>query len=385
MRRFIYWHTYLVVHSEAIMKAMARSGTETVWVADQAMIGDRKGYWDKPPDLPGIEVVVAPDKAKIAELMDKMPEDTVHLFQGFRGHKLVETALPMAKARGLHVGVFSENRPQQGQWSRSRLSKLPISTAFLRKVHYKLEARRSKKGVKFVLVAGYSGPFGGRQFFRSAGFDDEVLYPFGYWMDAPERCLYKSSERPEFHLVFAGQCIPRKAGDVMIDALGRLKDLPWRLTLVGEGPQKANWETQSTSLGIRDRIDFRGALPLEQTHAEMESADAFVLSSHFDGWGMVTAEALTRGVPVICTNRCGSSDLVQQSWRGSILPASDPAAMAEAIAERIKMGRNNYADAERIWNWSKTIDGEHQAEYLKKVAVHAISGGPRPEAHWLNS
>jgi glycosyltransferase involved in cell wall biosynthesis len=88
---------------------------------------------------------------------------------------------------------------------------------------------------------------------------------------------------------------------------------------------------------------------------------------------------------VICTNRCGSSDLVQQSWRGSIVPASDPAAMAEAIAERIKMGRNNYADAERIWNWSKTIDGEHQAEYLKKVAVHAISGGPRPEAHWLNS
>ncbi|HSI71769.1 MAG TPA: glycosyltransferase family 4 protein [Fimbriimonas sp.] len=378
MKRFVWWHTYVNLHSRPLMDAMVRRGMEVVWMASQATISDRKGVWDT-PDLPGIKLVVSPSESQIEEELARLPSETIHLFQGFRGHRLSDEILPRAISRDLITGVFAENRPSQGQWSRSWKSKIPF-LAQLRKAKYRQESAKFNEGLKFVLSAGYTGPVGGRAYYTSSGIKEELLYPALYPLDPPTNLPPPDKSGP-FQMVYVGQCIPRKAGDVMLQALARVSNVEWRLKLIGEGEERANWTALASSLDIGDRVDFMGAVPLAQTHDEIARSDLLLLPSHFDAWGQVTVEALTRGVPTICTDTCGSRDLVQVDWRGCSVPAADPGAMALAIDRQMAKGKNS--EAERIWRWSECIGSDAFSDYVLHVVASAVKGTPRPEPVWL--
>lgn len=133
-------------------------------------------------------------------------------------------------------------------------------------------------------------------------------------------------------LLTVASLTPRKAHDVLIDALATIRHLDWQARFVGGDhfdPQwVANLRLQVNRLDLQERIQFTGSV--DNLHAEYQSADVFVLPSRFEGYGMVFAEALAAGLPIIAANAGAVPDVVP-SQAGLLVPADDVPALSAAL------------------------------------------------------
>jgi teichuronic acid biosynthesis glycosyltransferase TuaC len=105
-----------------------------------------------------------------------------------------------------------------------------------------------------------------------------------------------------------------------------------RLRLVGDGPSLSDLKQLSCSLGVTAQVDFVGALCSDRVRAEMQAADALVLASRFETFGVVVIEALACGLPVVCTASGGPDHLVEPS-NGLLVRREDAAALREALLQ----------------------------------------------------
>ncbi len=132
-------------------------------------------------------------------------------------------------------------------------------------------------------------------------------------------------------LLTLGSLIERKGHDVLIDALKRLTDLPWRARFVGEASDPkwvAMLRERAASLG--ERVTFAGAT--SNAHQELLGADIFVLPSRYEGYGMAFTEALACGLPVIgCP--VGVLPDVLRDGSGTMVPVGDVDALERALRE----------------------------------------------------
>ena len=116
------------------------------------------------------------------------------------------------------------------------------------------------------------------------------------------------------HLLTVGTLIPRKGHDVLLRALARLFDLDWRLTIAGspaaDPVHASGLAALAEELKITQRVTFAGETTGPELQALWHSADVFALATHYEGYGMVVAEALKRGLPVAVTAGGAASALV---------------------------------------------------------------------------
>lgn len=110
-----------------------------------------------------------------------------------------------------------------------------------------------------------------------------------------------------------------------------------RLIILGETRQSAKkqrrkyeMDTLLKELNIAEHVDFHGYV--QNPYSYMANADVFVLSSHYEGFGNVLAEALACGCAVISSDcPSGPAEILQHGAHGKLVPVRDPAAMATAI------------------------------------------------------
>ncbi|MGE0651756.1 MAG: glycosyltransferase family 4 protein, partial [Alphaproteobacteria bacterium] len=135
-------------------------------------------------------------------------------------------------------------------------------------------------------------------------------------------------------LLTVGAVIPRKGHDVLVGALARLRDLPWRSVVVGSldrAPATVRaLERQIARAGLADRIALAGALDDVALAAAYHGADAFVLPSRYEGYGMVFAEALAHGLPVVACRAAAAVDTVPADT-GILVDIDDDVALAKAL------------------------------------------------------
>ena len=150
--------------------------------------------------------------------------------------------------------------------------------------------------------------------------------------DPAPRSEGSRSEIP--HLLSVGAVVPRKGFDVLVAALARLAELPWRLTIAGDltrdPNEAAKLQASISQHGLSGRIEALGAVSPERLAALYNDADLFVLASRFEGYGMAYAEALSRGLPVIGTTAGAIPDTVPQE-AGLLVTAGDVIALARAL------------------------------------------------------
>jgi glycosyltransferase involved in cell wall biosynthesis len=132
-------------------------------------------------------------------------------------------------------------------------------------------------------------------------------------------------------IVAAGRLVEQKDFATLITAFARLACVrDARLVLLGEGPLRSSLEELAQSLGIAERVDMPGfrANPLPY----LREAALVVLSSRFEGFAMVLAEALACGTPVVSTD-CphGPAEILDHGRYGRLTPVGDPAALAAAM------------------------------------------------------
>jgi glycosyltransferase involved in cell wall biosynthesis len=118
--------------------------------------------------------------------------------------------------------------------------------------------------------------------------------------------------------------------DAFAEALGEVRDM--RLRLVGDGPTRASLEAKARALGIAAEVDFAGAVSARRVRAEMEAADAFVLASDSETFGVVVIEALACGLPVVSTASGGPDHLIDPT-NGVLVPRGDRCALSAALRD----------------------------------------------------
>jgi glycosyltransferase involved in cell wall biosynthesis len=83
--------------------------------------------------------------------------------------------------------------------------------------------------------------------------------------------------------------------------------------------------------GLPDVLQVHGAIARQDLLREFEEADALIFPTLSDGFGLVVTEALSRGLPVITTDRAGAADLIRHKENGLIIAAHDAEAITQAI------------------------------------------------------
>ncbi|MEO1687921.1 MAG: glycosyltransferase family 4 protein [Pseudomonadota bacterium] len=152
----------------------------------------------------------------------------------------------------------------------------------------------------------------------------------------------------------------RKGWDVLADALARLADLPWQAAIAGaddrEPAAAAALRARIEALGLAPRLRLLGAQSPLQLAQLYDGADLFVLPSRYEGYGMVVAEAMAHGLPVVTTSAGALPEAAGGAAR--LVPPDDAAALAEALrplladaAARAPLAAASRARAERFPRW----------------------------------
>ncbi len=124
-------------------------------------------------------------------------------------------------------------------------------------------------------------------------------------------------------MLAVGSIVPRKGYGVLVEALHGLKRRNWKLRIAGTARSLETVNALRDQIrlsGLDEHIQLLGAVPDRDLDNLFETADLFVMSSLFEGYGMVLGEALQRGLPIVTTTGGAASETVPDGGAGLKVP-----------------------------------------------------------------
>jgi glycosyltransferase involved in cell wall biosynthesis len=187
--------------------------------------------------------------------------------------------------------------------------------------------------------------------------------------------------RPVRALLCVANLLPRKGHRVLIEALAQIRDLDWILLIIGSVERDPATVREVRRLisaaGLDGRITLVGEKPPEVVGDAYREADLFVLPSFYEGYGMVYAEAMAHGLPIIAT-RAGAIPETVPPGAGLLVPPGDAVALAEALRRAIadpalagRLAAGSRAAGARLPDW-------RQAAEQWERALHLCAAGKSP-------
>jgi len=154
--------------------------------------------------------------------------------------------------------------------------------------------------------------------------------------------LRASLKLPKRYFVCVSRFVAKKNLGKLVEAYARYAvragNSAWSLVLSGAGPMEADLRAQAAAAGLGARICFPGFLQYQDLPACYGLAEALVLPSVSDQWGLVVNEAMAAGLPVLVSSRCGCApDLVRAGVNGFTFEPGDTAALEELLTRTAGM------------------------------------------------
>jgi glycosyltransferase involved in cell wall biosynthesis len=186
------------------------------------------------------------------------------------------------------------------------------------------------------------------------------------------RPLNGESKRPN-RLLFVGNTDDSKKGILyLLQALTLLPEMV-TLTIVDQGkPFKTYAPELVQRLGLASRVTFTGKVSAEELRQLYVSAEAVILPSLYEGFGLPAAESMACGTPVIATRAGALPEVVGEDGAGILIPTRNSQALAQAILEvlrdpprREKMGIAGRQRVERLFTWERVA--ERTVEVYKEL------------------
>ncbi|MDQ1088721.1 glycosyltransferase family 4 protein [Siphonobacter sp. SORGH_AS_1065] len=186
---------------------------------------------------------------------------------------------------------------------------------------------------------------------------------------------------PAHNFIFVGRLAEEKNLPALLSAFSWLKENDpkahdWGLIIIGDGPLRAQLNTSA----LKD-VFWLGGQPWNEVPAYLALADALVLPSHFEPWGLVVNEAMVCGLPVVVSNQCGCvNDLVEEEKNGYTFRPEVTLELGVALqkfvnlseAERTQMGQHSLkliapfhttTVAQEIWQGFRRIGSPTEASF----------------------
>jgi len=170
--------------------------------------------------------------------------------------------------------------------------------------------------------------------------------------------------QPPLQLLSVGAIVPRKAFHLLVRALSPLQDRDWQLTIAGptdRSPQAlADVQAAIRATGLGQRIALVGPVAKDRLAGLYASADAFLLASLYEGYGMVLAEAMACGLPIVCTSGGAAAETVPDCAAIKV-PPGDERALTLAIQRllddrelRQRLAQAAWSAGQKLPRWEDT-------------------------------
>lgn len=188
----------------------------------------------------------------------------------------------------------------------------------------------------------------GVQMHRGGDFERESLWGKGF----------------NHHILSVGSLKKQKDHATLLQAFALLpKSMGAKLTILGEGSLRGELEELVRSLGLEGRVAMPGfAL---DPYVWYQTADLFVLSSRWEGFGNVIVEALECGIPVVSTDcPSGPSEILENGRFGHLVPIQDPVALADAMARSLNEFTNREKLVLRASDFSVDVIADQYLKYF---------------------
>ncbi|HXA94830.1 MAG TPA: glycosyltransferase [Candidatus Dormibacteraeota bacterium] len=141
---------------------------------------------------------------------------------------------------------------------------------------------------------------------------------------------------PDPLLLYVGRLQPIKGLETLLEAMAAVPEPAYLLVVGGDHDEPENGHGAAlrqrvTALGLDRRVRFLRAQPQRRLRLFYASADATIIPSYYESFGMVALEAMACGSPVVASRVGGLTTTVQDGVTGRLVPEGDPAALAAAI------------------------------------------------------
>jgi glycosyltransferase involved in cell wall biosynthesis len=368
--RIVFWHNMLSPHQSSLTRALADSGSDVLVVASEQLSAERLAMGWSVPDFGRAKLLIGPSAGDVKAVILERLLDSVHIVGGARWTPLGRAATANCIRLKARLGIMSETADSRGLKGAGRW------------VRYTIDRLVAGRHFDFVLAIGQTGV----RWFRACGYQPGRVFPFGYFTEDPLAAggHTQTSAGPGVPaLMYLGRCVPGKGLDTLFSALALCTELEWKLTLLGDGSVKPALERLARLSRLRSRIEFLPFAENQSAMRRLSGMDLLILPSNGkEGWGAVVNEGLMLGVPVLCSSRCGAADLLGEEFRGEVFRAGSTTELARALRKWIIKGKRAPSERESIRGWSRCIEGESGARYLKAILGHIYEGKERPVAPW---
>jgi glycosyltransferase involved in cell wall biosynthesis len=367
--KYVFWQN-MPTHLQAPwLAALAQMTEGGVIVALEGDISEERRNlgWGAPDyGLAVVEVGLSPDR--IDRIIAASGPDAIHIFSGLGAYKGVYAAFRRCVQELRHVGIMAEASPVRGLRGLARV--------------LAGQTRRLRFGgaIKFILAIGDDGG----PWFQRLGFGPDRIYEFSYFPPFPTAIEQSNQEiwaEPGVRLLYIGQFIHRKGIDRLFEALSRVRSQNWSLCLIGAGPDEPALRVLAHRLLLSSRVRFCPPLDNAVAMSALAGGDVLILPSRFDGYGAVINEALSRGVPVICSDQCGARLMVRMHVElGSVFHSTD--SLTAILEHWIAKGRKTPDRSHRVRQLSSRVAPESGAAYFLEIVSHVRGLAPRPTPPW---
>jgi glycosyltransferase involved in cell wall biosynthesis len=133
----------------------------------------------------------------------------------------------------------------------------------------------------------------------------------------------------EVVLVTVGRLVKRKAVHQLVEMMGRLRERPVRLLIVGSGPQESALRADIARRGLEGQVRLLGQLTDIEKFQALSVADVYVSASQHEGFGLVFLEAMACGLPVVAYDHGGQSDFLRDAETGFLVALNDLDALTD--------------------------------------------------------
>ena len=174
-----------------------------------------------------------------------------------------------------------------------------------------------------------------------------------------------------FRFISVGSLNEVKGFDTLLKAFANSFDNEAQLIIIGDGPLKDTLIKQAKELSITDRVYFKGRLSREEIVKCLSNANAFVLASRSETFGVSYIEAMAMGLPVIAT-RCGGPDVFMNEFCGIMVNVDDVGSLTDAMNNMIK-DIKNYSPIEIRDYVSSLFSGAVIAKRLESILIEEVN------------
>jgi glycosyltransferase involved in cell wall biosynthesis len=289
----------------------------------------------------------AADFEQTAALFERIPATTLLLVDGLAYATLPESLIAATKSR--RVALIHHPLAQETGLSERRRGAL-----------YESERRALARAHHIIVTS----PMTGRILIADYGVTPQSITVAIPGTEAARRSSAACETVAEvFNLVAVGSIIPRKGYDVLVAALAEIREMNWRLNIVGStdlSPKTAlSLRQQIARCDLQRRIVLCGELDQARLEDAFDRAHVFVMPSRFEGYGMALTEAMACGLPIVTTSGGALAETAPDAVAIKVAPGS-VSALADGLRQILSDSVLRSRLAAASWEAGKCLPDWHQ-------------------------